>query len=67
MNRLSVGAMVSPVRENVLARSADWDFIYVHPEHSFPVVAFDNESAIVQHPDHGLVSILRADLKGGGE
>lgn len=64
---LHVGDRVSPTRENVVARTADWDVVFVHSGQVFTVKAVDLEQAICAHPERGLVSIMRADLKGGGE
>jgi hypothetical protein len=64
---LHVGDRVSPRRENVVARTADWGLYFVHPGQVFPVRALDLEHAICEHPQWGLVSIMRDDLKGGGE
>lgn len=64
---LHVGDRVSPQRENVVARTADWGLYFVHPGQSFVVIAFDAEHVICQHPEHGSISLMRADVEGGGE
>jgi hypothetical protein len=33
----------------------------------FVVIAFDAEHVICQHPQHGSISLMRADVEGGGE
>lgn len=59
MAPLHVGDRVSPRRENVVARTADWGLYFVHPGQVFTVLAMDAEHVICEHPELASISLMR--------
>lgn len=58
---LQVGSIVEPLRENVVCRTQEHDFLFVHPEQHLTVKAVGCGLLICDHPEMGIPVTLQAE------